>query len=173
MAAGIAWTLCRWAISMKRTFIKILGGLLAFTLMVAVAFWFGPMRQNECQCLICNRGRVEKWVCGAKVRDEISQNEYSDWMDTFTPADHQHVWMKHTGYNRARWFGSKTIGCGGIPTIPRIFEQRSSLGEIHAQNLAARFHELVKSKSPQSELESFTTMVVEDPQSLLTTETRN
>ena len=167
---------CRYPtgrLSMKRTASRILLGLLAILSLVGAAFWFGPMRQDESQCLICHRERVENWVCGAKLNDEITQNEYSQWVDTFTPAEHQHVWMRHTGYNRAHWFGRKAIACGGIPTIPRIFEQRNSLGEKQAQKLAAIFHELVKAKSAQSKLESFTTKVVEDPQSLLEPGTRN
>ena len=155
---------------MKRTFLAI---ILASSAIVSAAFWVGPMRQNECQCLICHRERVEKWVCGAKIHDEITQNKYSDWMDTFTPPEHQHVWLTHTGYNRTHWFGRKSIACGGIPTIPRIFEQRNRLGELDAQTLATRFHELVKSQTPQSELDSFTRTIVEDPNSLLKTDAQD
>ncbi|MDA1231715.1 MAG: hypothetical protein O2856_13155 [Planctomycetota bacterium] len=166
---------------MNRTTIKKTLSVAIVAMAVAMlVFWgrisevFGPMKQHELQCLICHRNRVEKWVCGSKVKDEITDNIYSDWIDTFTPLDHQHVWMGHTNYNRHHWFGSTSIGCGGMPTIPRIFEQRASLGEQKAQKLAARFHELIESQSSTmdlgelfSELDSFTTAVVDDPESLL------
>ena len=150
---------------------------------VIIVFWspiseaFGPMEQDELQCLICHRNRIEKWVCGAKVNDDITTNRYSDWIDTFTSLDHQHVWIGHTSYNRRYWFGGTSIACGGMPALPRIFEQRSRLGELEAQKLAARFHELVKGQSSKihsgeldsffGELDSFTKAVVDDPGSLL------
>ena len=115
-------------------------------------------------------------MCGAKVSDEITSNRYSDWIDAFTPLDHQHVWAGHTTYYRRYWFGGTSIACGGIATIPRIFEQRSSLGEIEARQLAARFHELVKGQSWKSdfgELHSFTKAVVDDPSSLLKNDETN
>jgi hypothetical protein len=34
-----------------------------------------------------------------------------------------------------------------MPTIPRIFEQRTSLGEPKAKKLATRFHELIEAQS--------------------------
>lgn len=162
---------------MKRTtFGKILATVLVAMSVITVVTWdqiseaFGPMKQHESQCLICHRKRVVKWVCGSKVTDAITTDKYSDWIDTFTPVDHQHVWMGSTAYNRRYWFGSKSIACGGIATIPRIFEQRSSLGELESQQLAARFHEVVENQSPQfnwNELHSFTKAVVDDPESLL------
>ncbi len=162
---------------MKRTTIKKTLCVTIVAMAVAtLVFWgqiseaFGPMTQNEIQCLICHRERVEKWVCGSKVRDDIVTNEYSDWIDSFTPSDHQHIWIGHTSYNRRYWFGRTSIGCGGIATIPRIFEQRHNLGELESQRLAARFHQLVRVQSPQidfSELDGFTKAVVEDPGSLL------
>jgi len=86
---------------MKRTTIKkTLGVAIVAVAAATLVFWgqisdaFGPMKQNETKCLICHRNRVEKWVCGSKVNDEITANKYSDWIDTFTPLDHQHVWMK-------------------------------------------------------------------------------
>jgi hypothetical protein len=163
----------------RKTFGKILGVLLVSIATVTVVFWgqisesFGPMRQTECQCIICHRYHVEKWVCGSKVNDAITTNKYSDWIDTFTPLDHQHVWVGTTTYNRSHWFGTESIGCGGIPAIPRIFEQRSSLGELEAQKIAARFHELIKGQLPKidfnemNELNIFTNTVVDDPKSLL------
>jgi len=96
---------------------------------------------------------------------------YSKWIDSFTPLDHPYVWIGHTEYNRTHWFGRKSIACGGIPTIPRIFEQCCGLGEMEAQQLAARFHEMIMGQSSQidfSELDSFTKAVVDDPGSLLT-----
>jgi hypothetical protein len=162
---------------MKRTTIKKTVGFTVIAMaVVTLVLWsqiseaFGPMEQNELQCLICHRERVEKWVCGSKVRDDIVTNEHSEWIDSFTPTDHQHVWIGHTSYNRHYWFGRTSIGCGGIATIPKIFEQRSNLGESESRQLAAKFHELVRGQSPQidfSELDRFTKAVVEDPASLL------
>lgn len=162
---------------MKRTTInKTLGVAFVAMALVTLVFWsqiseaFGPMKQNELQCLICHRERVEKWVCGSKVRNDILTNKHSEWIDSFTPSDHQHVWIGHTSYNRRYWFGRTSIGCGGIATIPRIFEQRSSLGESESRQLANKFHQLVRGQSPQidfSELDRFTKAVAEDPASLL------
>jgi hypothetical protein len=168
---------------MKRSTIKKSLGITAVVVAVAtLVFWgqiseaFGPMEQHELQCLICNRERIEKWVCGSKVRDDIVTNEYSDWIDSFTPPDHQHVWTRHTSYHRHRWFGGTSIACGGVPTIPRIFECRRKLGESEAQQLAAKFHQLVKAQSPQidfSELSRFEKAVTENPDSLLKPENPN
>ena len=163
----------------RKTFKKILGVLLVSIATVTVVFWgqisesFGPMSQTEMQCLICNRNHVEKWVCGSKVNDAISTNKYSDWIDTFTPLDHQHVWLGGTSVSRSYWFDGESVACGGIATIPRIFEQRSSLGELEAQKIAARFHVLIKGQLPKidfnelNELHIFTKTVVDDPKSLL------
>jgi hypothetical protein len=162
---------------MKLTKVAItLATLSAAIAVVTMVFWgtisesFGPMRQDELQCLICHRNHVKKWVCGAKVDDEITTNRYSNWIDTFTPLDHQHVWIGHTAYNRRYWFGRISIACGGMPTIPRIFELRNRLGEFEAQKLAAKFHDLVKNQPAKiefGELETFTKAVVDDPRSLL------
>lgn len=162
---------------MKRSTIKkTLGVTILAMAVVTLVFWsqiseaFGPMKQNELQCLICHRERVEKWVCGAKVRDDIVTNEHSEWIDSFTPSTHQHLWIGHTSYNRGFWFGRTSIGCGGVATIPRIFEQRNRLGESESQQLAARFHQMVRRQSPKidySELDRFTAAVVENPASLL------
>ncbi len=136
---------------------------------------FGPMEQNELQCLICHRERVKKWICGSKVRDDVVTNKYSEWIDSFTQPGHQHLWVGHTSYHRSHWFGSTSIACGGIATIPGIFEQRAHLGELKSQKLVARFHDLIKTQSLTMdagerfrELESFTDAVVHDPESLLT-----
>lgn len=155
----------------KKLIITIVG--MAVTTLV---FWgqiseaFGPMKIHELQCLICHRERVEKWVCGSKVRDDIVTNEYSDWIDSFTSPDHQHVWTGHTSYYRHRWFGGTVIGCGGVPTIPRIYERRKTVGEREAQQLAAKFHQLVSRQLPQidfDELALFEKAVIKDPASLL------
>ncbi len=162
---------------MKRTTIITTLGVTVVVMAVAtIVFWsqisetFGPMEQNEKQCLICSRERVEKWVCGSKVRDDIVTNMYPDWIDSFTPSNHQHIWLTHTFHYRRYWFGSTSIGCGGIPTIPRIFEQRNNLGESDSQQLAVKFHQLVRGQLPQiggSGLDRFTEAVVENPASLL------
>lgn len=151
---------------------------LVLLLLVAVAFlgWtplseaFGPFTQNETQCLICHRDRVQKWVCGTQVKDVTSTNEVSDWMDTFTATDHQHVWSGHTSYSRSHWFGNTSIACGGIPAIPTIYRLRDQLGERQAQQLAVRFHDLINAQSATidfQEVNTFTQAVAEDPESLL------
>ena len=167
----MAKTGMKMRIALAVTFVAALG---------VVGFWdeicdaFGPMKQHESQCLICHRNRVEKWVCGSPVKDEITTNEYSDWIDAFVSIDHEHVWMGHTMYNRSHWFAGKSIGCGGVAIIPCIFEQREQLGEPQARELARRFHEMVKNNKSQlrlKEFDAFTRTVVDDPQSLLNTET--
>jgi hypothetical protein len=126
---------------MKRA--KLATVLLSLIVAVAVvALAFGPMQQTHSQCLICNRTRVEKWVIGLKVRDQVVTNVHSNWIDTFTPSSHEHVWMGSSSQSR-EWFGSTMIGCGGIATISRIYEQRDRLGEIEARRLLAQYHDLV------------------------------
>lgn len=163
---------------MKRTTMKkILGVAILVVPVVMLVFWnriseaFGPMEQHELQCLICHRERVERIVCGSKVRDDIITNMYSDWIDSFTPSDHEHVWVGHTSYHRSHWFGSTSIGCGGIAAIPRMFEHRDELGEADSQQLVRKFHELVQGQLPHVDfnvLYRFENTVVEDPNSLLT-----
>ena len=162
---------------MKRTTIeKRLGVTVIAVVVVTLVFWsrisaaFGPMEQHELQCLICHRERVEKIVCGSKVRSEIVTNRYSDWVDSFTPSDHDHVWVGHTSYHRSHWFGRTSIGCGGIATIPRMFEHRDQLGETESQQLVSKFHELVRGQLPHIDLNvlyRFENTVIEDPDSLL------
>jgi len=162
---------------MKRsTIIKIVGVAFLATAVVTLVVWdtiaeaYGPMEQHEACCLICHRERVRKWVCGSKVRDGIVTNKYSEWIDSFTPSDHEHVWVGHSSYHRSRWFGPTSVACGGIATIPRIFDNRMDLGESRSQQLASRFHELVRQQSPNtdfSELYRFENAVVENPASLL------
>ena len=162
---------------MKRTTIKkMLGVTILAVAVVTLVFWgkisaaFGPMEQHELQCLICHRERVEKIVCGSKVRDDIVTNKYSDWIDSFFPSDHEHVWVSNTSYHRSHWFGTTSIGCGGIATIPRMFEHRDQLGEAKSQQLASKFHELVRGQLPHIDFDvlyRFENTVVEDPNSLL------
>ncbi len=162
---------------MKRTTIrKILGVTILAVAVFTLVFWskisaaFGPMEQHELQCLICHRERVEKSVCGSKVRDDIVTNQYSDWIDSFTPTDHEHVWVGHTSYHRSRWFGSTSIGCGGIAVIPRMFERRADLGELESQQLVSKFHELVGGQLPSIDIDTlyrFENTVVADANSLL------
>lgn len=168
---------------MKRTTIKkALGVTVLAAAVVTLVFWskisdaFGPMRQKESYCLICYRNRVEKWVCESKVRDETVTNEYSDWIDSFTPSDHAHVWSRSTSYNRGHWFGNTSIACGGVATVPRIFEQRTRLGEAESQQIVSRYHELVRGQSPQidfDELARFVDVVVKNPHSLLRSDNAN
>ena len=168
---------------MKRTTIrKLLQGMILATAVITVVFrgriseTFGPMEQSEFACQICHRVRIQKWVCGSKVRDDIVTNQYSDWIDTFIPPDHQHVWCGHTHYGRSHWFGGTSIACGGcagITTIPRIFERRHHFGELESQRLASRFHELVVGQSPESELDQFERSVVENSHSLPASDNSN
>jgi hypothetical protein len=168
---------------MKRiTIKKAVGVSVLVAAVTAIVFWsriadaFGPMHQSESYCLICYRYRIERWVCGSKARDDSVTNEYSDWVDSFTEPDHKHVWAHSTSYDRSRWFGPTSIGCGGVATIPRIFEQRSHLGEAESQQIAAQYHELVRRQSPQidfDELARFVDIVVKDPHSLLKPENEN
>jgi hypothetical protein len=146
---------------MERTTIKkILGVTILAAAVITLVFWskisaaFGPMEQHELQCLICHRERIEKSVCGSKVRDDIVTNRYSDWIDSFTPTDHEHVWVGHTSYHRSRWFGSTSIGCGGIAVIPRMFERRADLGELESQQLVSKFHELVRGQLPSIDMDA-------------------
>ena len=147
----------------------------AIVVLIAL-FWerisdsFGPMQQDESQCLVCQRNRVEKWVCEKKVSDSISSNQYSNWIDSFVPTSHSHVWLVHTDYYRGHWFGPKSIGCGGVSVIPQIFEQRNTLGEQEARQLVAKWHELVTSptfSNSLKEMDEFMNAVVRNPESLL------
>lgn len=168
---------------MKRTTIKkALGVTVLAASVVTLVLWskiseaFGPMQQDESYCLICYRDRVEKWVCGSKVRDDTATNKYSEWIDSFTPSDHDHVWTHSTTYYRGHWFGNTSIACGGVATVPRIFEQRSRLGEAESRQLASRYHELVRGQLPEidfDELVRFVDIVVKNPNSLLRSDKSN
>ena len=168
---------------MKRTTIKKALGVTVLAVAVfTLVFWskiseaFGPMKQDESYCLICYRHRVEKWVCGSKVRNDTATTEYSEWIDSFTPSDHDHLWTNSTTYYRGHWFGNTSIACGGVATVPRIFEQRSRLGEAESQQLASRYHELVRGQSPEidfDELVRFVDIVVKNPNSLLRSDKSN
>lgn len=106
---------------------------------------YGPRAQHDSQCLICQRVRVEKWVCGEKVTDSIRSTEYSDWIDSFEPKDHSHVWLISTRTARIAWFGSESIGCGGVSVISTIYSQRNVLGEDKARRAVSAFHRFVRS----------------------------
>ena len=155
---------------------KTLGVTIVVLAVITLGFWnqiceaFGPMDQRELQCLICHRERVKKWVCRSKVRDDIITNPYSEWVDSFTPSDHEHVWVGTTSYRRSHWFGRTSIACVGIAIIPRMFEHRSLFGESRAQQLASKFHELVRGQSSAidfDQLYRFENTLVENPASLL------
>ncbi len=132
---------------------------------------FGPLTLHESQCLLCHRDRLENWVCGTKVTDSVSTNEYSNWMDALLAPTHAHLWLQHTGYYRPHWFGSTSIACGGVSVIPRIFEQRGKLGEDKARQLAHAWHALIAAGTPgvdnQQRLDAFTEMVRDNPEALL------
>ena len=155
-----------------------ISGLLVAMTTIAV-FWtlirdrYGPSSQHDSQCLICQRMRVEKWACGEKVSDSITTNEFSDWVDSFEPSDHRHVWLVGTRYARSFWFGSKSIGCGGVPVISTIYSRRGELGEPIARQLVSAFHRLVRSpgfeKGKLKPMDEFLEIVMRDPDSLLET----
>lgn len=133
-----------------------------------VAATYGPYSRQESQCLVCHRERTVEKIYGRQPLVQIDTNEYSDWIDTFVP-EHEHVWSVHTGYHRSCWFGSKSIGCGGIPTLSAIYRQRDKLGEVSARRLVGKFHALIETNG-QGEyraLDAFTDAVHNDPQSLL------
>ena len=106
---------------------------------------YGPRAQHDSQCLICQRIRIENWVCREKVTDSIRTTEYSDWIDSFVPKDHSHVWLVSTGTARIAWFGSESIGCGGVNVISTIYSQRDVLGEDKARRVVSAFHRFVRS----------------------------
>lgn len=130
----------------------------------------GPMRQDDSQCLICDRVRVEKWLRGEKVIDTISTHESSDWVDSFVSKDHDHVWLCASWTARSRWFGPTPIACGGVPVISSIYRKRSELGEETAQRLITEFHKLVRSRGEDRSLKTmdeFLDAALKDPNSLL------
>ena len=134
------------------------------------------MEQSESFCLVCYRNRVEKWVCGVKIQNDITSTNYSDWIDSFTSSDHKHVWAISTSQHRGDWFGNTLIGCGGIATIPRIFEQRDHLGDAKSQQLVFKYHELLRQQSPKIDIDDlarFVDVVVQNPNSLLELEKAN
>lgn len=167
---------------MKRmTKTKLLLAVTSCAVLGLFVFWgsfceaYAPMDQDEYQCLICQRGRVKESVWGTQPSDEITSNEYSDWIDTFVSNKHEHVWLGHTSYHRRHWFGSKSIACGGIPALSMIFSRRRELGEEKAQKLVGKFHELANAK-PRfdfNSLDAFTNAIAADPDSLLDTEAAN
>lgn len=132
---------------------------------------YGPRAQHDSQCLICQRIRVEKWVFDKKVVDSISENEYSNWVDSFEPKDHQHVWLVSTSYRKNGWFGLQSIGCGGVPVISTIYSRREELGEQKARRLVSAFHRLVRSrgfvKGKLKPMDEFLETATHDPDSLL------
>jgi hypothetical protein len=146
-------------------------GILAFLGFRSLCDAFGPMERHDSQCLICHRERTEKWLSGKKVIDEVTSNQYSDWVDTFVPSTHGHQWMGHTFYSRPRWFGATTIGCGGVAVIPRIFEQRNILGEQNARQIHARWRAVVGAPkvgpTDSRAMDEFAKAIVNDPESLL------
>ncbi len=141
---------------MKRsTMARTCGFSLAGVAVVALVFWeriadrFLPTKHRDSQCLICSRQRDQRWVCGWMLKDKITTNVYSEWIDTFTPLGHQHVWATANISTRDRWFGSMMVGCGGNATISRIYKQRGTLGEQKCQQLVVKFQELAR--QPNSE----------------------
>jgi hypothetical protein len=140
----------------------------------AFAARFGPMTRQESQCLICNRQRIQESLTGQPTHDEIIENEYSAWVDTFVPASHQHVWSGSTRYDRRHWFGGKSIACGGIAVLAWIYRRREDLGEEKCRQLALKFHELVRDPAPVADqykrYDEFGRAVTDDPESLLADE---
>lgn len=131
---------------------------------------YGPMSYHSSQCLVCQRLRDEKWVCGAKVRDTITTNEYSDWVDSFVSKEHDHDWLISTRFTRSDWFGIESLGCGGIPTIAEIHRMRERIGEDSAKRLIIEYHKLVRARdenTPLKSLDEFLNVVIKDPKSLL------
>lgn len=158
-----------WSATKRR---RLAGLLLAFMLAGVLGYpafleAFAPMKQNESQCLLCHRERVEKWICSTKVSDTTTANEYSDWVDSFYPAGHSHQWMISTNYYRGHWFGNKSIGCGGIATIAHIYRKRDSLGEQDAQRLIAKWHLFVAAKPNLRAMDQFASTLASDPRQLL------
>jgi hypothetical protein len=142
----------------------------------AVRERFAPMSQHESQCLLCQRNRIEKWICEEKVLDSVETNEYSDWVDSVVNPEHVHVWAIATSYYRGSWFGPQSIGCGGQDTLARIFDLRLSHGEQPARDVLAKWHRLIQSLQADSEkfdksdydaMRDFREAVVKDPTTVL------
>jgi len=147
--------------------------LLPFCLIVialAACVRFGPQTERHSQCLICQRERDELVVCGHKIRDRVISNEYSDWIDSFTPQ-HSHAWLAASITHREHWFGSQSIGCGGIAALPTIYRSRAALGEQNARKLVQLFQAEVKrgyqGQANYKRLQQFANQVERNPQALL------
>ena len=129
------------------------------------------MRGEFSQCQICARSRVVEVVCGRKVKDKITTTEYSDWIDTFVPPDHQHVWQVSSSESRAAWFGGKVIACSDGGLLVAVYQRRDELGDETCRQLILKFHELVSDPSPgadrHKQYAEFVKAVMNDPESLL------
>ena len=108
---------------------------------------YGPLRSVYSQCLLCDGHRHEKWLGERKTIDVIEETEQSLWVDTLYPAGHEHIWQSSTTFERARWFGSGELGCGGIPTIATIYHNKPFLGDKAAEELLAEVHSIVLDKT--------------------------
>jgi hypothetical protein len=136
-----------------------------------VAATYGPYDGRSSQCLICCRGREVERVCGRQVLDRIETNEYSDWVDSFVPPEHEHLWHGTSSSIRSHWFGGRVMACGfGMSAVPAIYRQRDELGEAEARRLVLKFRELATTPGMDDrfkELRAFEETVRNDPQSLL------
>lgn len=138
----------------------------------AFAARFGPMHGEFSQCQICARHRNMEVVCGRKVKDEITTTKDSDWIDTFVPPSHQHVWQVISSASRRAWFDGGEIACGKGGPLSVICSRRAQLGEDTCRQLVLRFHELVRHPAPAmdryKQYDEFARAVSDDPGSLLT-----
>ncbi len=129
----------RWRLPLVLVFALLAAALLVWIRTDTFAERFGPMRYVESQCLLCDRHRNEKWLSTRKVVDQVIETDRSRWADTVSNPEHKHVWLAATHCERSRWFGSMSIGCGGVRTVYEIFVHR---GEFDADEIREMFAEL-------------------------------
>ena len=138
----------RWRIPLALVLALLSGSLLIWIRTDAFAERFGPMREVESQCLLCNRSRNEKWLSTRKVVDQELETDCSRWVNTVFDPRHEHVWLAHTRYERSRWFGSKSIGCGGVRTAYQIFDHRRTFDADEMREMFAELNQVVGKMPP-------------------------
>ena len=67
----------RWRPPLALVFALLAASLLIWIRTDAFAERYGPMREVESQCLLCNRVRNEKWLSTRKVVDQVIETDCS------------------------------------------------------------------------------------------------
>jgi len=118
--------------------LAVLGSVLVIAIM-------GKWKSSNChsQCAKCGCSRHVKIRLGVRVRDDIRQNDLSEWLSGFRTGTCPHVWIPVSG-----WGSRSNIAWDGVShwnsCLNHIKELDPTVGEAVTKQLLKRYYTILE-----------------------------